>query len=72
MSPDDRREDRSREVACTLLRLARPLLERSGERIAAAEVTLLLSRLEAEPPPRPERRDDMWEIVIPRSDWERG
>lgn len=71
MSGNEEGADRSREVACTLLRLARPLLERSGERIAAAEVTLLLNRLET-PPPRPERRDDMWEIVIPRSEWEKS
>ncbi len=64
--------DRSRVVACTLLRLARPLLERSGDRIAAAEITLLIGRLEAEPQARPERREDMWEIVIPRPDARRS
>lgn len=72
MDRDDKRGDRRREVACTLLRLARPLLERSGERIAAAEITLLLGRLEAEPQARPGRREEMWEIVIPRPDIKRS
>lgn len=68
MDRDDERADRNREVACTLLRLARPLLERSGERIAAAEISLLIGRLEAEPQARTGRCEDMWEIVIPRPD----
>lgn len=67
MDRDDERADRSREVACTLLRLARPLLERSGERIAAAEITLLLGRLDKKEPAATKHREDMWEIVIPRS-----
>lgn len=59
MDRNDGCTDRSREVARTLLRLARPLLERSGDRIAAVEITLLLGRLEAEPEARPGRREDM-------------
>lgn len=72
MDRDDGRADRSREVACTLLRLARPLLERSGDRIAAAEITLLIDWLEADPQARPRPREDMWEIVIPRPDARRN
>lgn len=67
MDRHDERADQVREVACTLLRLARSLLEWSSERIVAAEVTLLIGQLEVEPQARPGRREDMCEILIPRS-----
>lgn len=72
MDRNDGCADRSREVACTLLRLARPLIERSGDRIAAAEISLLIGRMEAQPQARTGRREDMWKIVIPRPDARRS
>lgn len=47
MDDGDLHSARSREVAITLLGLARPLLERAGDRLYAAEVAHLIYRLRA-------------------------
>lgn len=65
MGLDEQSADRGRDEALALLRSAKPLLERFGERIAAAEIALLIARLEAEPQVSSDRSGDMWEIVIP-------